>query len=89
MTEEHIRLTRICTNGRYGISRGNGSAHYLGPGIADPLPGWQWVLGRDHPLVELRMSIESPGCRNSFSINGSNKNSDKILREVCSVALKR
>jgi len=85
---DYIRLNRVYTKGRYGISRGNGS-YLLGPGITDPLPGWDWLLNRDHPLVELQMSIESPGFRNSFSINPNNKNSDKIVKEICSVGLRR
>lgn len=85
---DYIRLNRIYSKGRYGISRGNGNLLFS-PGIADPLPGWDWILEREHPLFELQMSITGPGCRNTFSINPTNKNSDKILKEICSVALRR
>jgi len=85
---EYVRLSRVYKNGRYGISRGNGS-YLFSPGIADPLPGWDWLLNRDHPQVELRMSIETPGSRNTFSVSPNNKNSDRIVKEVCSEALRR
>ena len=85
---DYIRLSRVYSKGRYGISRGNGS-YLLSPGIADPLPGWDWLLNRDHPLVELQMSIEGPGYRNTFRIDANNANSDKIVKEVCSAAVRR
>ncbi len=85
---DYIRLTRIYKDGRYGISRGNGNLLFS-PGIADPLPGWDWVLNREHPLFELRMSIETPGYRNTFGINLNCKNPDKIIREISSLALRR
>jgi hypothetical protein len=90
MMTEYIRLTQVYNNGRYGISRGNGSASFLlGPGITDPLPGWDWCLNREHPLVELEMSVSGPGSRNSFRINPRNPNTANIIKEVSRIALQR
>jgi hypothetical protein len=87
---DYIKLTRIYEHGHYGVTRGNGNGKLLfSAGITDPLCGWEWLLNRDHPLVELEMSVSGPGYSNSFRINPRNPDSEKIVKEVCSVALRR
>lgn len=80
-----IRISRVIDHGRYGISRGNGTGSMmLGPGINDPLCGWDWLLDRDHPEVELSFSISMGGSRFSATLNpdAKNKNIVKDLSRV-------
>lgn len=73
-----IRINRVVNEGRYGISRGNGSGNMmLGPGIHDPLCGWDWLLSREHPQEEIRFSA---------TINPEAKNRN-IVRDLSRAAM--
>lgn len=76
---DSIRVSQIVNNGRYGISRGNGSGNMmLGSGIADSLCGWDWLLNREHPQVELIFSISVGGARFSATLNPDAKNKNIV-----------
>lgn len=84
---DSIRVSRVVNDGRYGISRGNGSSNMmLGPGIHDPLCGWDWLLNREHPLEELRFSISMGGARFSATLNPDAKNKN-IVRDLSRAAM--
>ena len=86
---DFIRLTRICTNGRYGITRGNGNGNYLfSPGIAGPLPGWDWLLNRDHPHADCTFSLVIGKARFSATVNPDAHNG-RIIKEICNAGLAR
>ena len=66
-----VYLTKVGRDGRVGIARAGGmGAHvsWLSPGITDPLPGWEWLTGREHPEVELSFEIIRDGARFSASL---------------------
>ena len=84
-----VRLSRVCINGRYGISRGDGSGDCLfSPGIADPLPGWGWLLGRAHPQVEVKFTLDMDGARFSATVN-PDAHKGQITREIARAATKK
>jgi len=73
------KMSRVCINGRVGISR-DGCAHLLlSPGIADPLPGWDWLLGRSHPDNDLSFSVVIGGARVSGTAPSA---SSRIIRDA-------
>lgn len=86
---ENIRISRVVNDGRYGISRGNGSSMMLSPGIVDPLCGWAWLLGREHPQVELSFSISMGGSRFSATLNPNAKNKNIVKDLSRAVMAKR
>lgn len=84
-----VRISRVCINGRYGISRGNGSGDCLfSPGIADPLPGWDWLLGREHPEVEVKFTLDMGGARFSATMKPKDYKAG-ILRKMTRAATKK
>ena len=56
---DSIRLSCIQDGARWGISRGNGSGNMM--------------LGREHPQVELRFSLNMGGVRFSGTLNPNAK----------------
>lgn len=88
-TVESIRISRVVNDGRYGISRGNGSGNMmLGPGIADPLCGWDWLLNRAHPQVELSFSLNMGGSRFSATLKPGQTNAH-IVKDLSRAAFAR
>jgi hypothetical protein len=74
------KMSRVCINGRVGISRGDGCrALLLSPGVADPLPGWYWLLGRSHPDNDLSFSVVIGGARVSGIAPSA---SSRIIRDA-------
>jgi hypothetical protein len=82
-----IKLSRVQDGTRYGISRGNGhGVYFLSPGIADPLCGWDWLLGRQHPEVENIIEVTAYGCHFKASINPE-AHKGNIVKEWARAAL--
>jgi hypothetical protein len=53
----------------------------FGAGITDPLCGWDWLLDREHPEVELSFSLSIGGARFSATLNPEAKNKN-IVKEL-------
>lgn len=81
-----VRVNRVCLNGRCGISRGNGNGNTLfSPGTADPLCGWDWLLNREHPQVEVKFTLVMGKARFSATVN-PDAHKGNIIREIARAA---
>lgn len=55
--------------------------------ITEPICGWDWLLNRNHPLVEYRISIEAWGCKHSIHLcDNPNIDQGRIMKDVCKTA---
>lgn len=55
--------------------------------ITEPICGWDWLLNRNHPLVEYRISIEAWGCKHSIHLcDNPDMDQGRIMKDVCKTA---
>ncbi len=59
---------------------------HLHAGIDSPICGWHWIEGREHPQVDLRITLCGPGFRSTTTLGPKSGNA---LREVCKYAMGR
>jgi hypothetical protein len=84
-----IKLAQVQNGERCGITRGNGSGSYLlSPGIKDPLCGWSWLLGREHPENDFTIELITPGSRVKATLNPE-AHQGNIVKEWARAALAR
>ena len=57
----------------------------LSAGIEEPICGWDWLIGRDHPLVEYSFTLTAWGCTHNLTIN-PDAHKGQIVKECCKVA---
>lgn len=86
---ERIRLYRH--NNYFTRSDGTYSAFdkyadtVLSAGIEEPVCGWDWLIGRDHPLVEYGFELIAWGCKHTLTVN-PDAHKGQIVKECCKVA---
>jgi hypothetical protein len=95
-----IKLFQCAVNSQVGITtredgvsgipkKNDKTTLLLGPGIEEPVCGWEWLLNRAHPLIENRIEIVAHNCRHNIHLcDNPNIDQGRVMKEVCAVAFK-